>query len=72
METKNGNTIFSEREMKELTKLAIKLAAPRTSEQDKLNVIISGNFRKGMNWLEMARSQFQECLLPAHFQGQGV
>ena len=53
METKNGNTIFNMREMKDLTNLSVKLAAPRTSEQDKLNVIISGNFRKGMNWLEM-------------------
>ena len=53
MEQKNNVTIFSEREMKELTKLAIELAAPRTSKQVEMNVIISGNFRKGMNWLEM-------------------
>lgn len=53
METKNENTIFSEREMKELINLTVKLAALGSSEHDKLNVIISGNFRKGMNWLEM-------------------
>lgn len=53
METKNGNTIFNMREMKDLTNLSVKLAAPRSNGQDKLNVIISGNFRKGMNWIEM-------------------
>lgn len=53
MEAKNKNQIFSEREVKELTKLVVKLAASKTSDKDKLNVIISGNCRKGKNWLEM-------------------
>ena len=68
METKIENTIFSEREMKELTKLAIKLAAPRSREQGKMNFIISGNFRKGMNWLEMVSEELGLNLKSAAYQ----
>ena len=66
MEQKNNVTIFSEREMKELTKLAIELAAPKTSEE--MNVIISGNFRKGMNWLEMVSEMLGLKLKSAPYQ----
>ena len=68
MEQKNNVTIFSEREMKELTKLAIELAAPRTSKQVEMNVIISGNFRKGMNWLEMVSEMLGLNLKSAPYQ----
>ena len=68
METKNGNTIFNMREMKDLTNLSVKLAAPRSNGQDKLNVIISGNFRKGMNWIEMVDEMLGLNLKSAPYQ----
>lgn len=67
MEQKN-NITFSEREMKELTKLAIELAAPRTSEQGEMNIIISGNFRKGKIWLEMVSEMLGLNLKSAAYQ----
>lgn len=68
METKNGNTIFNMREMKDLTNLSVKLAAPKSNGQDKLNVIISGNFRKGMNWIEMVDEMLGLNLKSAPYQ----
>lgn len=56
MEQKN-EIIFNLRELTDLTRLAEILRQPRQNEWDERNVIISGNARKGIAWVEMVNSQ---------------
>lgn len=58
MEQKN-EIIFNLRELTDLTRLAEILRQPRQNEWDERNVIISGNARKGMAWVEMVNSQLR-------------
>lgn len=67
MEQKN-EIIFNLRELTDLTRLAEILRLPRQNEWDERNVIISGNARKGMAWVEMVNSQLRLGLQSQPYQ----
>ncbi len=67
MEQKNA-IVFNLRELTDLTRLVEILRQPRKSEWDERNVIISGNGRKGMAWVEMINAQLRLGLRSLPYQ----
>jgi hypothetical protein len=69
MEQKNSNSFaFSLRETEELTRLAVKLSEPRKNECYEMNVMLSGDVRKGMEWVKMIDQMLTLKLKGAPYQ----